>query len=143
MRLAIFLLFFNFLTLCGLAQAQAQSEASLSDAEFITKEVRHELLMLPYLDVFDYLEYRVDGSEVTLTGQVTRPQLKSDAERAAKRIEGVTYVNNEIEVLPLSPSDDRLRLRLFHVIYGYAGLQKYALGVNKPIRMNVSMGHGK
>jgi hyperosmotically inducible protein len=67
--------------------------------------------------------------------------LKSDAERAVKRIEGVNYVNNEIEVLPLSPSDDRLRLRLFHVIYGYAPLQKYALGVNKPIRIIVNKGH--
>ena len=141
MRFAIFVLFFNLLTLCGLAQSQAQSEAPLSDAEFVRKEVRHELLILPYLDVFDYLEYRVDGNEVTLMGQVTRPQLKSDAERAVKRIEGVTYVNNEIEVLPLSPSDDRLRLRLFHFIYGYAALQKYALGVNKPIRIIVNKGH--
>jgi len=135
------LLLLNLFTLCGLAQGQVQSEGPLSDVEFITKEVRHELLMLPYLDVFDNLEYRVDGNEVTLTGQVTQLRLKSDAERAVKRIEGVTHVNNEIEVLPLSPSDDRLRLRLFRVVYGYAPLQKYALGVNKPIRIIVNRGH--
>src|SRR5262245_30974581 len=135
------LLMFNVLTLCCLAQAQAQSEAPLSDVEYIKKEVRHELLMLPYLDVFNNVAYRVDGYEVTLTGQVTRPLLKSDAEKAVRRIEGVTRVKNEIEVLPLSPFDDGLRLRLFYVIYGYAPLQNYALSVNKPIRIIVNNGH--
>jgi hyperosmotically inducible periplasmic protein len=132
---------FSALILCGWAEGQTASDTPISDVEFITKEVRHELLMLPYLDVFDNLAYRVDGNEVTLTGQVTRPVLKSDAERAVKGIEGVARVNNEIEVLPLSPLDDRLRLRLFRVIYGYAPLQKYALGVNKPIRIIVNNGH--
>src|SRR5271169_2566066 len=79
----------------------------------LTKEVRHELVMLPYLGVFDNLTYRVDGNQVTLFGQVTRPTLKSDAERAVKGIEGVTAVDNQIEVLPLSPIDDRLRRSLY------------------------------
>ena len=135
------LLIFTVLNLSCLAQGEAQSETATSDVEFIKKEVRHELRMLPYLDVFDNLAYQVDGYEVTLRGQVTRPLLKSDAERAVKRIEGVTRVNNEIEILPLSPFDDRIRLRLFHVIYGYAPLQKYALSVNKPIRIIVNKGH--
>src|SRR6202171_3336757 len=76
----------------------------------IAREVRHQLVMLPYYGVFDDLAFRVDGSKVTLMGAVTRPTLKDDAERAVKRIEGVTKVINQIEVLPLSPMDDQIRL---------------------------------
>src|SRR5690242_21360522 len=68
----------------------------------LSKEVRHELVMLPYYGVFDNLAYRVDGSKVTLFGQVRDPKLKSDAEKAVKTIEGVQSVDNQIEVLPLS-----------------------------------------
>ncbi len=118
------------LTITGipaLAQ-QAQQEASQKAVERIQREVRHELVMLPYLDVFDNLAYKVDGYNVTLFGQVTRPVLKSDAENVVKKIEGVEKVDNQIEVLPPSPMDDQLRLRLYRAIYGYAPLQKYALG---------------
>ena len=97
--------------------------------------------MLPYLDVFDNLAYKVEGYNVTLMGQVTRPTLKSDAENVVKKIEGVEKVDNQIEVLPVSPMDDRLRLRLYRAIYGYPSLQKYALGVLKPIRIIVKNGH--
>lgn len=108
--------------------------------ERITKEVRHELLMLPRLDVFDYLAYKVDGYDVTLLGTVTRPSIKSDAESAVKHIEGVEHVDNQIEVLPPSSMDDRLRIQLFRAIYGYPSLQRYALGVIKPIRIIVRNG---
>src|SRR6266852_127250 len=120
--------------------AQHPTEPSARAVERIQKEVRHELLMLPYLDVFDNLAYKVDGYNVTLVGQVTRPSLKSDAENVVKHIEGVEKVDNQIEVLPPSPMDDRLRLQLFHAIYGYEPLQKYALGVQKPIRIIVKNG---
>jgi hyperosmotically inducible protein len=119
----------------------AQREPSAKAVERIQKEVRHELVMLPYLGVFDNLTYKVDGYNVTLGGQVTRPSLKSDSERAVKNIEGVETVNNQIEVLPTSPMDDRLRLRLYQAIYGYAPLQKYAMPVIKPIRIIVKSGH--
>src|ERR1039457_2510290 len=76
----------------------------------ITREVRHELVMLPYYGVFDNLTYRVDGSSVTLMGQVTRPTLKSDAGNVVKNIEGVERVDNKIVVLPLSPMDDGIRM---------------------------------
>lgn len=112
-----------------------------SGPDSITKEVRHELVMLPYLDVFDNLTYRVDGGAVTLSGQVTRPTLKQDAERVVKRIEGVEQVDNQIEVLPLSPNDDRLRRSLYRAIYGYSSLNRYALPVIKPIRIIVKNGH--
>lgn len=107
----------------------------------IQKEVRHELLMLPYFGVFDDIEYRVDSDTVTLFGHVTRPTLKSDAENVVKRIEGVQHVINNIEVLPPSPMDDRLRLALYRAIYGFPALEKYALGVQKPIRIIVKNGH--
>jgi hyperosmotically inducible periplasmic protein len=107
----------------------------------IQKEVRHELLMLPYFGVFDNIEYRVDGETVTLLGDVTRPTLKSDAENVVKHIEGVQHVVNNIEVLPPSPMDDQLRLALYRAIYGFPALEKYALGVQKPIRIIVKNGH--
>ena len=129
------------LTLTGLSQAQAHLDSSTRELDHIKKEVRHELLMLPYLGVFDNLAFKVDGYDVTLTGQVTRPLLKSDAEYAVKRIEGVEHIDNQIEVQPVSAYDDRLRIRLFHAVYDYAPLQKYALGVNKPIRIIVQNGH--
>jgi hyperosmotically inducible protein len=107
----------------------------------IQKEVRHELLMLPYLGVFDNLAYKVDGYNVTLVGQVTRPTLKSDAENVVKKIEGVEKVDNQIEVLPPSPMDDQLRRRLYRAIYGFPSLQKYSMGVQQPIRIIVKGGN--
>lgn len=125
------------LAVCAsLAQAQVSEKA----VQRIQKEVRHELLMLPYLGVFDNLAYKVDGYNVTLYGQVTRPTLKTDAERVVKQIEGVEKVDNQIEVLPLSPADDRLRLRLYRAIYS-GSLQRYSLGVQQPIRIIVKNGH--
>jgi len=126
---------------CILAASQAQQEPSPKAVERIQREVRHELLMLPYLGVFDNLAYKVDGYNVTLMGQVTRPVLKSDAENVVKRIEGVEKVDNQIEVLPTSPMDDELRLKLYRAIYGYGPLEKYSLGVQKPIRIIVKNGH--
>ena len=126
-----------------LANAQQGAQPSDKAVQRITKEVRHELLMLPYLDVFDNLAFKVDGYNVTLLGSVTRPTLKSDAEKVVKGIEGVEKVDNQIEVLPPSPMDDRLRLQLYRAIYGYPGLEKYAMPVNKPIRIIVNGGHVK
>src|SRR5947209_2905870 len=88
----------------------------------LTREVRHELVMLPYYGVFDNLAYSVNGGTVTLYGQVTRPTLKSDAGNVVKRIEGVEKVENQIQVLPLSPMDDRLRIAEYRAIYGHPGL---------------------
>ena len=106
----------------------------------LIKEVRHELLMLPYLDVFDNLAFKVDGYNVTLLGQVVRPTLKSDAERVVKGIEGIEKVDNQIEMLPVSPNDDRLRRALYRAIYGYEALSRYAMPVVKPIRIIVKNG---
>jgi hyperosmotically inducible protein len=127
--------------LTALTLVAQERPASERAEKRIQKEVRHELLMLPYLSVFDNLSYKVEGYKVTLMGQVTRPNIKSDAEKAVKDIEGVEQVDNQIEVLPVSPNDDRLRLQLYHAIYGYGPLEKYDMGVNRSIRIIVKGGH--
>jgi hyperosmotically inducible protein len=109
--------------------------------ERITREVRHELVMLPNYGVFDNLSYRVEGGTVTLIGQVTRPTLKSDAGNVVKRIEGVDKVDNQIQVLPLSPVDDRSRVAVYRAIYGHPGLDRYALQAVPPI--HIIMENGK
>jgi hyperosmotically inducible protein len=108
----------------------------------ITKEVRHELVMLPYYGVFDNLSYKVDpDGTVTLLGQVARPSLKSDAENAVKRIEGVEKVVNNLEVLPTSPNDDRIRRDVYRAIFGNSALSEYQLRAVPPIHIIVSNGH--
>ena len=139
MKHKLLILFASLLALATVGAAQDQPSAK--SQERIVKEVRHELLMLPYFGVFDYIAFKVDGSTVTLLGDVVRPTLKSDSENVVKHIEGVEKVNNQIEVLPPSPMDDRLRLELFRAIYQYPSLQKYELGVQKPIRIIVKNGH--
>ena len=135
------LVLFAFSAFSPLGVSQdAPRDPSARAQERITKEVRHELLMLPYFGVFDFIAYKVDGYSVTLLGQVVRPTLKSDAEGAVKHIEGVEKVDNQIEVLPPSPMDDGLRRRLYRAIYGYPAFEKYALGVQKPIRIIVKSG---
>jgi hyperosmotically inducible periplasmic protein len=124
----------------GFAQDQRDQPTAKSQ-DRIVREVRHELLMLPYYGVFDNIGYKVDGYNVTLVGQVVRPVTKSDAGNAVKHVEGVENVDNQIEVLPPSPMDDRLRRQLFRAIYGYPALERYALGVQKPIRIIVKNGH--
>lgn len=121
--------------------AQDRDQVSSRSQDRITREVRHELLMLPWFGVFDNIAFKVEGGTVTLLGQVVRPSLKSDAENSIKHIEGVEKVDNKIEVLPPSPMDDQLRLALYRAIYGYPSLEKYALGVQKPIRIIVKSGH--
>lgn len=112
-----------------------------SGQERIAKEVRHELVMLPYYGVFDDLEYSVNGNIVTLTGSVTRPTLKSDAENVVKHIEGVERVDNQIQVLPPSPNDDRIRRGAYRAIYGRAPLDRYALQAVPPIHIIAANGH--
>lgn len=120
----------------------ALPQISARGVERIIKEVRHELVMLPFYGVFDNLTYKVDSSgTVTLTGQVSRPTLKSDAENVVKQIEGVEKVVNQIEVLPVSPNDDRLRMAVYRTIYGHVALNRYALRAVPPIHIIVKNGN--
>ena len=118
----------------------AAQQASDRSTQRLTREVRHELVMLPYYGVFDNLTYRVDGSTITLMGQVTRPTLKSDAANVVKSIEGVERVTNNIEVLPLSPNDDRIRMAVYRAIYGDTALSRYGLQAVPPIHIIVTNG---
>lgn len=135
-----FAVFAAVVTTCMLAAGQAQDEPSQKAEARIQKEVRHELVMLPDLGVFDNLNYKVEGYNVTVSGQVARSLVKSEAEKAVKGIEGVEKVDNQIEVLPVSPMDDQLRRRLYRAIYGYGPLEKYAMPVIQPIRIIVRNG---
>ena len=105
------------------------------------EEVRSALLSLPYYGVFDYLEFKLEGRTVTLVGEVTRPTLKSDAGNVVKRIEGVTQVVNNIEVLPVSPNDDRIRIAAYRAIYFQPGMWKYRIQAVPPIHIIVDNGH--
>jgi len=124
--------------------APPQREIPAVASQRIAREVRHELLMLPYYGVFDYIDGTVSGYDVTLTGYVTtiaHPGLKGDAEAAVKHIEGVQKVINKIEELPPSPMDDGVRTQLYRAIYGFPALEKYAMPAVKPIRIIVKNGH--
>jgi hyperosmotically inducible periplasmic protein len=109
--------------------------------ENLVKEVRHQLLLLPYYSVFDNLLFKVEGDKVTLLGQVVRPTLKSDAENAAKGIEGVASVTNQIEVLPVSPMDDGLRRAVYRAIYGDTALSRYGMSALPSIHIIVKNGN--
>lgn len=112
------------------AMAQEQG-ATMSDAQQqavlrIAKEVRKQIVTLPQYGVFDNIHFAIQGGDtVILRGQASRPVLKSSAENVVKRIEGVKTVTNDIEVLPTSPMDDRIRAAVYRSIYGYPVLQKY------------------
>ena len=116
-------------------QIPAQSE------ERVQREVLHQLRMLPYFTVFDNLNFKVEGFMVDLSGQVVNPVLKSDAEGVVKHIEGVQRVINNIEVLPLSDFDNRIRFAEYRTIYGYPGLDRYGFQAIPPIHIIVKNGH--
>ncbi len=116
------------------------SQQSKRTDSALAERVRHELIMLPFYGVFDNLAFRVEGGKVTLLGQVTRPTLKSSAFNVVKRLEGVSEVVNDIEVLPLSPFDDGIRLRVARAIYGSSSLSRYSLGAQPSIRIIVKNG---
>ncbi len=106
----------------------------------IEREVRRELVTLPFYSLFDNFTFSVDGEKVTLMGKVSQPTLRSAAENAVKRIEGVEKVSNLIEVLPLSPNDDRLRMALYLSIYGHSALQTLSVRAVPPIHIIVENG---
>lgn len=118
-----------------------KQQGSEKSQQNMMKEIRHQLVLLPYYSVFDNLAFKVDGDKVTLMGQVVRPTLKSDAENVVKSVEGVTTVDNQIEVLPLSPNDDQIRRATYRAIYGESGLPRYGLQAVPSIHIIVKNGH--
>lgn len=144
MKKSLLLVVLSLPLLFGAVFVQCQSASQLDQKSLarIVKEVRHELVMLPFYGVFDNLSYKVDpDGTVTLLGQVARPTLKSDAENAVKRIEGVEKVVNNIEVLPTSINDDRIRRDVYRAIFGNDVLSQYQLRAVPPIHIIVKNGH--
>ena len=120
---------------------QAQDRSPEFKRSHLERSVRKEIMSLPYYSVFDAIGYKVNGGTVTLTGYVVSPITKSDAGAAVNDIDGVSQVVNDIEVLPPSPSDDRLRRSILHTLMGRGGsLYRYFLGTNPPIRIIVHNG---
>jgi len=141
-KLIVSLLLVFILGAVAAAQTTAlpTSESRLGQQR-IAREVLHEMLMLPYYSVWDNLQFRVDGNTVTLLGQVVNGSLKPDAEAAAKRVEGVEKVVNNIEILPPSSLDDQIRRAEYRAIYGSDGLSKYSWGAVPSIHIVVKNGH--
>jgi hyperosmotically inducible protein len=120
-----------FLSLCLIplgAAAQGTKQDLTREKSGLAEQVRKELILLPYYGIFDQLAFEInDLDTVVLTGQVTRPTLKSEADNAVRGIEAVGKVENQIEVLPNSPNDDRIRVATFRAIYSKPGLDRYGL----------------
>ncbi|MDX2029291.1 MAG: BON domain-containing protein [Blastocatellia bacterium] len=123
-------------------RSSQREKAARGTQAFLAREVRHELLMLPYYNVFDWLEFEIrDESTVVLRGQVVRPMTRDDAQRRVDAIEGVEKVVNEIEVLPLSPNDDRIRRAVYRALFGVnSPLFRYATQAVPPIHIIVKSG---
>lgn len=133
------------LLLAGTSLAQGggqQSTGAQRLQDRITREVRHELVMLPQLTIFDNLQYKVEGNKVTLLGQVRNAILKDAAQSVVKKIEGVEQVDNQIEVLPTSGNDDRIRTAVAHALFAQdSPLFRYSMGALPPIHIIVKGGH--
>jgi hyperosmotically inducible protein len=108
--------------------------------EQLAREIRHELIALPHYSIFDSLDFRLEQTRITLLGQVTSPRMKASAEAAVRAL-GVTSITDQIESLPVSPTDDELRLQLFRVLYSSPTLEKYAIQAVPPIHIIVKNGH--
>ena len=109
-------------TFCQQTDAQQKDSTSILR---MAEAVRKQLVTLPQYGVFDDLHFAIKGSTVILRGEASRPALKSAAENVVKKVEGVQTVENEIEVLPLSPNDDRIRAAVYRSIYSQPVLQRY------------------
>lgn len=106
----------------------------------LSREIHHQLLVLPFYSVFDSINFTLDGHKVTLTGRVLRRALKEHAEASVKSIEGVAAVVNQIEVLPISPSDDDLRDAVYRALYEDPVLARYAIQNIPPVHIIVKNG---
>ncbi|MCO6511072.1 MAG: BON domain-containing protein [Aridibacter famidurans] len=122
------------------ANAQAVTDEQKVEQSRMERKIRSKILSLPYYGVFDAIGYELNGSTVTLKGYVTRPFTKDNAADEVMEVDGVTNVVNDIEVLPPSPSDDRIRVRIYRNIANHGNMYRYLLGANPSIRIVVNRG---
>jgi len=114
--------------------------ANPDEKSALSREIHHQLQVLPFYSVFDNITFTINGTMVILTGQVLRPTLKENAEAAVKSLEGVTVVVNHIELLPASPSDDELRRGIYRAVYENSALAHYAVQTVPSIHIIVKNG---
>lgn len=106
----------------------------------IFQDVSRQVLRYPQFTVFDSISADVEDGVVTLTGKVTMPYKRDAIATRVARINGVRGVRNEISVLPVSPWDDELRLRIARAIYGNSTFWTYGAMANPPIHIVVENG---
>jgi len=109
----------------------------------LVKAVRHEILVYPHYTLWDDVSFRVDNGNVTLLGDVTQPYKKSDLQNIVKHVPGVETVTNQLNVLPLSSNDDRLRIQVARAIFRDPALNRYAMGAIPSIHIIVDNGQVK
>ncbi len=131
-------LFFGAAVLIAATGVRAQAPVQMTELE---KSVLDVLWRLPHYGVFDNLQFKIEGSTVTLSGQVLFPITKTDAAVRVKGLKGVTNVVNNIEVLLLSDNDDSIRIRAYRAIFGTSDLYRYAMGADPTIHIIVKNGH--
>jgi len=130
------------LLLTGGAMAKTNKSAGGPQTDQqIAESVRHEIAMYPQYSVFDDLGFNVVNGQVTLSGDVTQPVEKNDLGRAVAKLPGVTSVTNNINVLPLSDFDNRLRGQIARAIFGAPNLSQYANMPMPSIHIIVNNGH--
>lgn len=128
--------------LAGGAIAKTKTDANQPQTDDqIAKAVRHEIVMYSRYSIFDDIAFNVVNGQVELTGEVTQPVKKTDIGRLSQRVPGVTSVSNNIQVLPLSQFDERLRLQVARAVYGNSVLSRYATMALPPIHIIVNNGH--
>jgi hyperosmotically inducible protein len=124
-----------------LAPAPADAQQIIPRNDRVSWNIYRELITLPLYGVFDHLSFEAgDKGVVTLRGYVRRPITKDDAEARVKDVEGVEEVRNQIEVLPVSPQDDRIRIAAYRAIYRHDTLERYALSAVPSIHIIVKNG---
>ena len=140
--LSMMLLFCSAATPVLPHQTTAKSKTTkVEEKPALAREVQHQIQVLPFYSVFDYINFTVEGSKVTLAGQVVRPGLREQAEADIKSIEGVETVVNHIEILPTSASDDDLRDSVYRAVYEDKALERYAVRDNPPVHIIIKNGN--
>ena len=125
------------------AAAADKANTTPKTGDDLVKAVRHEIVMYPYYTLWDDINFRVDNGNVTLLGDVSQPYKKSDLQNIVKRVPGVESVTNQLNVLPLSPNDDRLRIQVARAIFRDPNLSRYAMGAIPSIHIIVDNGQVK
>jgi len=141
-RTGRFLLAAALLAGAGVAGAADKKDAAkFQSDDALIKGVRHAIVMYPRYSIFDDVSFQVENGAVRLNGVVTQPFKKSDIDKIVRNVAGANQVQDDIRVLPLSPNDEQLRMRVARAIYADPSMTKYAIQAMKPIHVIVENGH--